>query len=78
MCEEKTTLQFLRNQDWKKVKLKTEKVNKVLQLIPKDNITELNELICAGAKIVCNKINVLKECKLKSKNWMGNEMRTNK
>ena len=31
----KITLPFLRNQDWKKVKIDTEKVNKLLPNIPK-------------------------------------------
>ena len=47
--EQKTTLPSLRNQDWKKIKLETEKV-KGLQHIPTD-ITDLNEIIDAGAKL---------------------------
>ena len=42
-----------------KVKLETEKVNKVLQHISTDNITKLNELIYAGAKLISNKIGIL-------------------
>ena len=56
ISEHKTTLPSLRNQDWKKVQVETEKVNKLLKYIPTDNITELNELIYAGAKLVSDKI----------------------
>ena len=35
------------------------KVNKVLQHSPTDYITKLNELIYAGAKLVCNKIGIV-------------------
>ena len=45
MSGQKTTLSFLRNQDWKKVKSEIEKVNELFKHIPTDNITELNELI---------------------------------
>ena len=54
----KTTLSSLRDQDWKIVNVGTEKVNKLLPNIPAGNITELNELIYAGAKPVCDKISV--------------------
>ena len=51
MTKKKTTLQSIRNQDWKKVKEETEKVNKLLKKnTPTDNITELNDQIYAGAK----------------------------
>ena len=55
MTETKTILPSLRIQDWKKVKLETEKINKWLTT---DSITELNELINAGAKLVGDKIGV--------------------
>ena len=58
MSEQKTTLPFLRNEDWKKIKEQSEKVNKLLQYIPTDNITKLNELIYAGANLVNNKIGI--------------------
>ena len=45
MTEKKTTLSFLRNQDWKKFKIESKKVNKLLPNIPMRNITEINELI---------------------------------
>ena len=56
MSKKKITLPSLRNQNWKKVKEETEKVNKLLPNIPTDNITELKQLIYAGAKLVCDKI----------------------
>ena len=68
--EKKTTLPSLRNQDWKTVKTETEKINKLLTNMSMKNITELNEQINAGAKLVCNKIGVPLK---KLKTWMGNE-----
>ena len=59
MTEKKSSLPSLRNQDWKKVKVETVKVNKLLRNIPKGNFIELNELINARAKLVCDKIGVL-------------------
>ena len=45
-----------------------ERLNQVLTYIPTKNITELNELIYAGAKLVCEKIRVpLKSMNKKSK-----------
>ena len=40
----------------KKMKLRTEKVNKLLKNIASNNITELNDLIYIGAKLVSDKI----------------------
>ena len=40
----------------KKVKVKTEPKNKLWKHIPADNITELNDLIYVGAKLVTDKI----------------------
>ena len=59
MRETETTTPFLRYQDWKKVKVETEKVNKLLPNIPACNITKLNKLIYARVKLACNKIGVL-------------------
>ena len=68
LSEKKTTLLSHRNQDWKTVKAETEKVNDLLRNIPTNNITELNELIYAGAIVVCEKIGVpLKNTNRKSK-----------
>ena len=57
LSEKKTTLPSLRNQDWRTVKSETEKVNDSRTKIP-TNITELNDLIDAEAKLVCEKIEV--------------------
>ena len=54
-----TTLPFLKNQNWKKVKAETEKIYKLLPNILTDNIAELNKLIYAGVKLVCDRIRVL-------------------
>ena len=58
------------------MKVKNEKVNELLQNIPTDNITELNE----GAKLVNDKNGIHpKKRKLKYKIWMRNlAKRTNK
>ena len=60
MTEKKKVLLLLMNQDWKKkVKLKMEKVNKLLKHILTDNVTELNYLFYAKAKVVTNKLDIL-------------------
>ena len=56
MAETKTTLPSLRNQNWQRVMVEPEKVNKLLPNIPTENITELNELIHARVKLVYDKI----------------------
>ena len=56
MTEHKTTLPFLRNQNQKRVKVETEKVNKILLNIPIGIIPKLNELIYSGMKLVCDRI----------------------
>ena len=55
MNGEKTTLPSLRNIKWRTVKKETEKINQALTYISTNNITELNELIYAGAKLACEK-----------------------
>ena len=55
---EKTTLPSLRNIEWRIVKAETNKVNQVQTYIPTNNITDLNELIYAGAKLVCKNIGI--------------------
>ena len=68
MSEKKTTLPSLRNQDGRTVKAETEKVNDLLTNILTNDITELNNLICAGSKLVYNKIGIpLKPTNRKSK-----------
>ena len=55
--KKQTTLPSLRNQDWKK---STKKIRKDAQIINRypNSITELNKLIYAGTKKVCDKIGV--------------------
>ena len=57
--EKITTLPFLSYQNRKTVKVETEKINELLTHISTNNIKELNELIYARAKLVCEKIGVL-------------------
>ena len=56
ISSEKTILSSLRNIEWKTLKIETNKINHILPYIPTNNITELNELIYSGAKLVCEKI----------------------
>ena len=58
MSCEKTILPSLRNIDWKTLKIERNKINHILPYIPTNNITELNELINADAKLVCEKIGI--------------------
>ena len=68
MNSEKTTLASLRNIEWRTLKIETEKINQVLQYTPTNNITELNELIYAGTKLISEKIGIpSKSTKKKSK-----------
>ena len=55
ISENKTTLLSLWNQEWKKVKVETEKIYILLPNIPTD-ISELNKLIYAGTKLIRDKI----------------------
>ena len=48
----KTTSLSLRNIEWRTVNLETNKINQVLPHMSTNNITELNELIYAGGKLV--------------------------
>ena len=52
MNSEKITLLSLRNMEWRIIRAETNKVNQLLAYISTNNITELNELIYAGAKLV--------------------------
>ena len=56
MSEKKTALPSLRNQNWRTVKYETEKVKDLLTNIPSNDITDLNDLIYAGAKLGSEKI----------------------
>ena len=59
MTEKKTTLPPPRNQDCKKVKVESEKVNRLLSNIQMGKITDLYKLIHAGKKIACDRIGVV-------------------
>ena len=58
MNSEKTILPSLRNIEWKTLKTETNKINHILPYMPTNNITELNELIYARAKLVCENIGI--------------------
>ena len=58
MTVKKTTLSSLRNQEKKKACKETVKVNKLLPNIPTGNVTELNNVIYRGVKLVCDKIGI--------------------
>ena len=58
MNSEKTTLPSLRNIEWRTHKIEINKIKQVLLCISTNNITELNELINAGAKLVCERIGI--------------------
>ena len=58
MNSEKTILSSVRNIEWKTLKIETNKMNQILPNIPTNNITEVNELIYAGAKLVCENIGI--------------------
>ena len=77
MNSEKTTLPSLRNIEWRIVKTETNKVNQVLTSISTNNITELNELIYVGAKLVCEKIGISSKS-TKEKSKPGLEFRLSK
>ena len=68
MDSEKINLPLLRNIKWRTLTIETNKINQVLPYISTNNITELNELIYEGAKLVCEKIGIpSKSAKKKSK-----------
>ena len=52
----KTTLSSLRNIEWRTPKTETNQINQILPYISANNISELNDIIYAGAKLVCEKI----------------------
>ena len=56
----KTTLPSLRNIEWRTLKTKKQKnrINQILPCISTNNISELNDLIYVGARLVCEKIGV--------------------
>ena len=57
----RTTLPSFRNIEWRTLKTETNKINQIIPYISTDNITVLNDLIYAGAELVCAKIAVPKK-----------------
>ena len=69
----KATLPSLRNIEWRTAKRETKKINQLLPYISRNNITELNELIYAGEKLVCENSGIPSKSKMKKiKTRMGN------
>ena len=66
MNGKKTTLPSLRSMVWRTLKTETNKINPVQPYIFTDNITDLNELIYVGVKLVCEKIRILSKSMKKS------------
>ena len=65
---EKTTLPSLRNIELRTVKTERNKINQVLPYKSMDNVTKLNEIFSAEAKVICEKVGILsKSTKKKSK-----------
>ena len=56
--QECAKFQTTRNIESKTLKIETNKINHILPYIPTNKITELNELIYASAKLVCDKIGI--------------------
>ena len=56
MLENKTTLLCLRTQDWRTVMSESEKVSDLLTNILKNDTTELNDFIYAGANFACEEL----------------------
>ena len=71
MNSEKTTSPSLGNIEWKTLKIETNKMNQIRPYIPTNNITELNELIYAGEKLVCEKIGIPSKSTKNSQNQDG-------
>ena len=64
----KTTLPSLRHIQWRTLKTETNRISQILPYISTNTISELNDLIYAGAKLECEKIEVpskstKKQCK---------------
>ena len=54
----KTTLPSLGNIEWRTLKTETYRINQMVPYISANNISELNDLIYAGAKLVSEKIGI--------------------
>ena len=61
MTQKNVPLQPLPNLPRKKVKIKSQNIKTLLKIIWTDNITELNDLIYAEAKLISDKIRNLQE-----------------
>ena len=72
MTEKNTTSPPPWNQDWKNSESKTENVNKLSKITRTGHISRINELIYAGAKLVCEKIGIRKGTRKKNKTLVGN------
>ena len=68
ISEKKTRLPSLRNQDWKTVKAKTEKINELLIHLNEKH----NKKLCRGEISLLQNQCSLKEHKQKLKTWMKN------
>ena len=68
MNSEKTILPSLRNIEWKTLKIETNKINHLLPYIPTNNITELDELIYAGANLFVRILGSPQKARRTSKN----------
>ena len=58
MISEKTNLPSLIKIEWRTLRRETNKINQILHNISTNNITELNELLYTGMKLVCEKIGI--------------------
>ena len=66
-----TNLLSLRNIEWRTLKIETNKINQVLPYVSTNNMIELNELIYAGAKLVCEQMRSPQNARRKSQNQDG-------
>ena len=55
MYSVKTTLPSIRKIEWRTLKTETNRINQMLPYISTNNISELNDLMYAGAKLGCEK-----------------------
>ena len=74
MNSAKTTLLSLRNIKWRTLKTETNKINQIQPYISTNNITELNDLIYAEAKLVWEKWGLLKKHEQTVETRMGSSI----
>ena len=67
----KTTPPSLRNIEWRTLKTETNKINQIIHYISTNNITELNDLIYAGAILVSEKIGIPQKARKNHQNQNG-------